>query len=75
MLYHNLQTMYIKQEINARNQKYLCRYLWGVTYPALPAMSVTFKSDSGNQGVYTSYSWRLNGEKCKTKLCNSIVLW
>lgn len=23
MLYHYLQTMYIKQEINARNQKYL----------------------------------------------------
>lgn len=34
MLYHYLQTMYIKQEINARNQKYLCRYLLSVTYPA-----------------------------------------
>lgn len=34
MLYHYLQTMYIKQEINARNQKFLCRYLLSVTYPA-----------------------------------------
>lgn len=43
------------------------------TNPAQQAMWVTFKSDSGSQGVYTSYSWRLDGEKCKTKLCNSIV--